>query len=302
MGDLYQQVMDSIHRGEPFLIDGATGTEVERRGVPKLDNVWNGGGILSHPEIVQEIHEDYIRCGARMVISNTFATHRSALEGGGVADQFDAFNHQAVTLARAARDRLNAHHVLVAGGMSHWSFSKPEPSIARLHADATDQARIMADAGADLLVLEMMAEIEPMMALLDGALRTQLPVWVGLSCELDQHSEVILIGGERLVDAIAALEDRDVPLLNIMHTDVTIVSRCLDVLDRCWQGEVGVYAHSGTVKDGDWIFNDIISHEDYARYVSEWLARDVRLIGGCCGIGPDHITHLACGEHFNPSP
>ena len=68
----YQKLMERIGRGERVLIDGATGTEVERRGVPQLDNAWNGGGTLSHPEIVLDIHQDYIDCGAKIIISNTF--------------------------------------------------------------------------------------------------------------------------------------------------------------------------------------------------------------------------------------
>src|SRR5262245_11095456 len=104
----YEQVMNSIRGGKPILIDGATGTEVERRGVPQLENAWNGGGALSHPDTVRGIHEDYIRAGARIIISNTFATHRSALEDAGVADLFNAYNRRGVELACAARDNLNA--------------------------------------------------------------------------------------------------------------------------------------------------------------------------------------------------
>lgn len=301
MSGLYEQVIGSIERGTPLLIDGATGTEVERRGVPQIEHAWNGGGVLSHPEIVQTIHEDYIGCGARVIISNTFATHRSVLEDAGVADQFDAYNRQAVALALAARDKLNAHRVLVAGGMSHWCFTKNKPTIATLHANAVEQATIMVEAGADLLMLEMMTEIDRMMSVLDAALQTGLPVWVGFSCVLDDNSNVILLGGERLSDAIAALSDRNVPLLNIMHTDVTIVSQCLDIVDACWQGEVGVYAHSGDFNDSKWIFNSVISSEDYTRYVEEWLARGVRVVGGCCGIGPEHIQHLASCAGFEPT-
>ena len=71
----YSNLMQRIHDGECILIDSATGTEIERRGVPQLDNAWNGGGALSHPEILCAVHEDYLRLGAEIIISNTFATH-----------------------------------------------------------------------------------------------------------------------------------------------------------------------------------------------------------------------------------
>lgn len=300
MSSRYDQVMSSIREDRPLLIDGATGTEVERRGVPQLENAWNGGGALSHPEIVQEIHEDYIRAGARMIISNTFATHRSALEDAGVAERFDAYNRRGVELACAARDNLDAGHVLVAGGMSHWYWSDNKPSVAALRANAVEQASIMADAGADLLVLEMCIDIERMLAVLDPALQSGLPVWVGLTCRLGENSKVLLADGEPLSEAIAAIRDRNVALVNIMHTDVSIVNQCLDALRTCWNGAVGVYAQSGEYIDGKWIFDGVISPDDYAQYVEQWLNRGVRVIGGCCGIGPRHIQHLACSMRFHP--
>ena len=62
----YEKLMNRVAAGERILIDGATGTEVERRGVPQLDNAWNGGGALSHPDVVRQVHEDYLREGAEM--------------------------------------------------------------------------------------------------------------------------------------------------------------------------------------------------------------------------------------------
>ncbi len=298
MNRRYDQALNTIREGRPMLIDGATGTEAERRGVPYLENAWNGGGALSHPEIVREIHEDYIRAGAGIVISNTFATHCSALEDAGVADQFDAFNRRGVELACAARDNMNADHVLVAGGMAHWSWTGNKPPVSTLRANAIEQASIMAAAGADLLMLEMMVEIDRMLAVLDGAQQSGLPVWIGVSCKLNEHSEVVLWDGEPLSDAIEAIRDRDVPLLSIMHTDVVFISQCLDVLSSHWNGAVGVYAHSGGHRDGKWVFDGVISAVEYGQYVEEWLRRNVCVIGGCCGIGPGHIQHLSTFPAF----
>ena len=70
--DRYSSLMKRAKDGECILIDGATGTEVERRGVPQHKNAWNGAAALSHPEILRQIHEDYINLGAEIVISNTF--------------------------------------------------------------------------------------------------------------------------------------------------------------------------------------------------------------------------------------
>ena len=294
----YSKLMTRIESGEQVFIDGATGTEIERRGVPQLDNAWNGGGALSHPKILREVHADYIRAGVDIVISNTFATLKSALRDAGLDKDFEVYNRRGVELACEARTALRADTVVIAGGISHWSWSGKHPTEEELFDNAAEQAGIMSEAGADLIMLEMMSKIEPMIAVLDGAQRCGLPVWVGLSCKLDSEGIPRLydsdqtIGEQPLADAIHVLKGRQVPLINIMHTEVSYINECLDVVEEIWPGPVGVYAHSGDYIGGKWIFNSVISPEDYAAAAEGWRNRGVRVIGGCCGVGPTHIHAL----------
>ncbi len=301
----YEELLNRLRNGAQVMIDGGTGTEVERRGVPQLENAWNGGGALSHPDTVRGIHEDYIRHGAEIVISNTFATSRNLMEDAGVLDLFEDYNRRGVVLACEARDAMGRQNVLVAGGMSHWSFSRRIPSLDDQSDGASAQAMIMKQAGADLLMLEMMTEVPRMLAVLEGAKTSGLPVWVGLSCapdadgtmcmqagETDANGVTIAQAGELLVDAITALQGKEVPLLSIMHTDVRHIDACLDIVEAHWEGLIGVYAHSGEYIDGKWIFDGTISPDDYAAASRRWLDRNVQIIGGCCGIRPDHIAAL----------
>ena len=81
-----------------------------------------------------------------------------------------------------------------------------------------------------------------------------------------------------------------------MHTEVSYVDACLDVVEEMWTGPVGVYAHSGNYVGGKWIFNSVISPTDYATAAEGWRSRGVRVIGGCCGVGPTHIRALTTME------
>ena len=155
----------------------------------------------------------------------------------------------------------------------------------------------MRDAGADLLMLEMMIDIDRMLTTLAAAQTSGLPVWVGISCVPNSDAVMTLWNGEPLVDAVAALADSNVPLLSIMHTDVKYVEACLDILQDHWHGMTGVYAHSGTSVGGKWVFHDTISPKDYSEYCQSWMKRDIHVIGGCCGIRPDHMEHLAGALH-----
>ena len=78
---------NKLAAGDLLIIDGAMGTELEARGVPMNDKAWSGAALLSHPEIVREAHADYIRAGAQVVTTNTFAAGRSLLDGAGLGEQ-----------------------------------------------------------------------------------------------------------------------------------------------------------------------------------------------------------------------
>lgn len=288
----YTKFMNRIAAGEKILIDGATGTEIERRGVPQLEDAWNGGGAESHPDVLRQVHEDYIREGAEIVIANTFATHRSALRDAGVEDRFEFLNRRGVEIAIEAREKAEAPDVLVAGGLSYWAWSGNWQSAEALRPDTEAQAAIMAEAGADLLMLEMMVDIDRMVMTLEAAQKSGLPVWVGLSCEPDGNGDMVLQRGGRLTEALVALQGRDVPLLSIMHTEVEHVDGCLDILGGMWSGPVGVYAHSARWVGDVCHFDVTLPPEDYAGHARRWLDRGVQVIGGCCGMGVDHIRCL----------
>lgn len=289
----YSKLMQRIHGGEVILINGATGTEIERRGVPQLPNAWNGGGALSHPEILRAVHEDYLRLGTEIIISNTFATHYYALRDAGETDRFEEYNRRSVELAIEARDRLQMSNVLVAAGISYWSWTGNHPTHEDLKSATQRQVEILAEAGVDLFMLEMMIDIDKMLILLDTARSTGLPIWVGFTCELNSQGVVCLRNGEPLSNAIAAIEDRQIDLVNIMHTEVEDIDICLEALQSTWRGPIGVYAHSSNTVDHRWSFDKTISPADYCAAASRWIDRGVQVIGGCCGIEPRHIAQLA---------
>lgn len=290
-------MMDRLEAGELVVIDGATGTECERRGIPQLDGAWSGGAALSHPDIVRQIHRDYLEAGAELIIANTFGTHRHVLETAGVADDFVAYNRRGVELALEARAESSAHNAVVAAGMSNWTWKGEHPPRDVLARNSADQASVMADAGAELLILEMMIDTNRMRATLDGAMTVGLPIWVGFSCgpyEGGPTDDGVarLVDGELLSDGIDALDGYDIGAVFVMHTPVDLIDTCLDAALARWTGPLGVYAHSGDGVYSDWILGDGISPTTHQTMASGWIDRGVRIIGGCCGTTPEHIEAL----------
>ena len=288
----YDRLMERAKNAHVTLMDGATGTEVERRGVAQLNNAWNGGAALSDPDILRKVHEDYIHNGAQIIISNTFANAKHALIDANHEIYFEKLNSRAVQIAVEAREKTSAEHICVAGGISYWTWTGKKPRLADLKQTVTTQAQIMAENGADLLMLEMMIDIEQMMATYEAAKSSGLPIWVGLTCKSNDKGEICLRDGDSLEQALVLLNNDKPDVINIMHTDVSHVIPALNCLKRRWFKPIGVYAHSGKSKNGKWTFNDVLSPAEYLHYVESWIDKGVTFIGGCCGINVEHLKLL----------
>ncbi len=286
-------------RKSTILMDGATGTEAERRGIPQLKNAWNGGAALLKPDILREIHEDYIRCGAEIIISNTFANSKHALEDAGEVHNFISYNEAGVQIAIEARDNLSKNDVLVAGGISYWTWTGRKPTLSQLQESIEEQANVMASSGADFLILEMMIDIEQMLVTLEAAKTAGLPIWVGLTCEPNKNNTLCLEGGDLLVDAIDVLLQENIDAIHIMHTEVEHVLPSLKVLKNSWDGLIGVYPSSSTYANSvnltstEWAFENVIVAKSFIKHAKKWHDFGVNFIGGCCGINVDHIKKLS---------
>ena len=110
---------------------------------------------------------DYLDAGAEVVISNSFATHRHALVDAGEADRFEDYNRRAVELAVEARDMSGATGALVGAGMSYWSWTDSPPLAAEMRRAAHGRP-VMAAAGADVIMLEMMVDLPNLEIMLDA--------------------------------------------------------------------------------------------------------------------------------------
>jgi homocysteine S-methyltransferase len=287
------ELQERLKRGDVIIMDGGTGTEMERRGAPMIEKGWCAHSTLTHPEILRQIHEDYIRAGADIVITNTFATSRHVLEACGLSDKFEAINAAAARIACEVRDHVAERPVYVAGSIATTTFGAEQPPAAEAEANFSHQAEMLAEGGVDFLILEMMRDIDYTSIVLKAAKRTGLPVWLGYSTKITEAGQVTLLTrGIPLSEALQALSADDVSVVSIMHTLTEDIDPSLDILTTHWSGPMGVYAHSGAFKIPHWQFDDVISPADYAAKAVTWAGQGVQIIGGCCGIGPAHIEVL----------
>lgn len=294
MEESWQQ---QLERDAIVLIDGATGTELQRRGVPMDEIAWSGAAVLTHPDTVRETHEDYIRAGATVIITNTFGSTRQMLEPAGYGEHVEAVHRNAVRLAMEARDSAADRPVAIAGsisteppGFDRAAFLAPGEEMAAYR----EAAGLLADAGVDLIALEMINETTHARRAFEAALETGLPVWLGVGCRKSDDGRIVSFDHPDL--SFTTLLDELIPLgpavVNIMHSEIQAVPEALNLLRRRWTGPVGVYPESGYFTKPNWNFVDVIPPAEFVAEALGWVAAGARLLGGCCGTNPDHIAAL----------
>lgn len=173
----------------------------------------------------------------------------------------------------------------------------------RAAASYRELAETLAEAGVDLIIAEMMMDFVNAPLVIEAALATGLPVWVGYSAMVADDGASVKswrMGNAANTippDDFGALVEAIAPLggtaAGIMHSLVKDTGPALEVLGRYWPGPKLAYAETGRLEKPDWIFEEICPPDEYAEEVERWITKHgVQIVGGCCGTGPEHIRIL----------
>jgi len=291
---IHNPLKSRLNRGELIVLDGAMGTELTRRGVPTPLPLWSAQALLDAPDTIRAIHEEYVAAGADIITANTFRATPRTLAKAGRAGVAERLVELAVGLAREAAVRTRgARDVLVAGALApledcYRPDLAPEPPVAeREHAE---QAVRLARQGVDLILIETMNNTAEAKAALRGAKAAGVPVLVSFICKSARE----IVSGELLADAVAAVEPfkPDAILVNCVAPGT--VADCLGEMSRATRLPLGCYPNAGepNMAEGTWRFDPEWTPERFAEAAAGWVARGAQIVGGCCGVGPDHIRAL----------
>jgi S-methylmethionine-dependent homocysteine/selenocysteine methylase len=301
---MYAFVEQKLMAGETIILDGGTGTEIQRRGVPMHDQVWCAEASVSHPEVVRAVHCDYLRAGAEVITANTFAT--SPLLFNAVKRDRDIrdLDRIAVRLVREAVEEAAAGAPIAIAG----SFSTMRPVVARSDRTAKTKewtprqaeplmhakAEALAEAGCDLIIMEMMRDVDYSLWATEAAVATGLPVWVGVSVERRGDRRLAGYGRPEWVieDIAAALMATGAKVCLVMHTAIDDTADALALVKSNWAGPIGAYPEAGHFEMPNWVFEPVPAG-DFVEHCRRWRRMGATLLGGCCGIGPDHIAALS---------
>ena len=189
-----RNIVDRLKGGEVLLMDGGTGSELQRRGVDVLKGAtgvlkaWSATSNIENADVVQQVHQDYLRVGAEIIISNNFWTIPTAMERIGMRDQWKDYATAAAENAVKARAAGNPD-AYVAGGIAaptlHVRTGKAMPDIDQMGEEAfkrdyVEHAELLAEAGADVILAEYVGYIVDCVAAVDACAEAGLPVFLGV--------------------------------------------------------------------------------------------------------------------------
>ena len=317
----YTTLKARLDAKEIIRLDGAVGTQLQATGVPMDPYCWAAIGNHTHPNTVRKMHEDYIRAGADVITTNTYSSARHNYESAGLSDQAIELNLRAVALAQEARDRVADRPVYIAGAVSNfgaWTEAqyqrrmrsgrpslppgmRPRSLISEPQAkrNLAEQVAILVDAGVDLLIAEATGDEMQREWVLDAVAAGGVPYWAGFKCHLKQGEDEPRTGYDSdglLADELDARLPLDADVLSIFHSTIEDTTAALPLVRSKWKGSIGAYPEAGR---RDYVQAYADPNVENPHTLDEWVATarrwtesGVQVIGGCCGMGLDHLQVL----------
>lgn len=280
--------------GGPVITDGAWGTELQARGLPlgEFPDGWN----LSHDQRVAEVAAAYVEAGSQIILTNTFGANRVRLGEHGLADNTGEINRAGVEISRRA---ANARALVFASiGPSGKLLVNGDITADELRLAFQEQARALAGAGADGLVIETMTDLEEAKLAVAAARETGLPVVVCMVFDSGRNKDRTMMGAtiEQAAEELTAA-GADVIGANCgqgIAGFAVICQRLRAATDR----PIWLKPNAGLpqLTDGKVRYN--VSPGEFAACAISLVQVGAHFIGGCCGTNPDFVRAL--DQHLKP--
>lgn len=305
-----------LHSDKVFLLDGGTGEELFRKGVPDDRKLWSATAIVhsEYHSILEEVHVSFLHAGAQAITTNSYGI----IPGVGFHNDNDRHKYidMAGRIARRAATKSGKEDAFVLGSLGPLVESY-RADLIRSHAHGVQEYRIACQAlrpHVDAFLAETMSCLEESMQALEAVMETELPVLVSFTLDSSGH----LRGGQVVTDCLRQLLDyvqqSNVKLLAILFncSEPEAITLALaqiksdkDLSDGLQDSGIrlGAYANRLTAVDPAWTLADSTAPQPLRQDLDEkhywkdfvriWISElNVKIVGGCCGITPEHIAYL----------
>ena len=270
------------------LLDGAMGSLIYEKGV-FIDKCYDELN-LSRPELIQSIHEEYLRAGAIVIESNTYGANRFKLKSHNLLEQMEAINRSGVELARKAA----GEDAYVSGSMGPSGVEiEPwgETTQEEVFEAYAEQAFYLKEGGVDLFMLETFQDIRELEQAIKATRSvSDLPIVAMMTVGEDGKTRY----GIDLEEVTCRLVDSQA---NVMGLNCTVGPKPMldfvEQISRISDKPICIMPNAGRPQytDGRMIY--MSTPEYFSVYTKRFIEKGVRMLGGCCGTTPDHINKMA---------
>jgi S-methylmethionine-dependent homocysteine/selenocysteine methylase len=303
----YERIARRLRDQKVVVLDGAFGTELQRRGVPEVHHphIWSAAALTRAPEVVLHVHRDYVLAGADVVTAGAFRTNCTALRKAGLDHLSRPLTHLAVNLAQEVRTTLWLHRgceVCIAGNLTSVEDCYV-PSLspgAAAWAEHAEKVRYLAEAGCDLILIESMPTVEEGACAVSAARAVKKPIWLSFVLKPAANGQPPqVLDGTAVADLPALLtEARAVPDVLLFNcSSPESISNALAAVAPQRNGlnlPLGGYANVERAADcgGSWARIAEMTPQAYAQFAVHWIELGAQVVGGCCGTTPDDVRSL----------
>lgn len=287
---MMQDFMGQIKAGKILISDGATGSNLQQRGLPsgRPGEWW----VLENPAEIVRLASDFIQAGSDIILTCTFGASRIHLEQMGMGEDSERINRTAVALAQEA---ATGKGVFVAGSMGPTGqMIEPYGTLTADTAEAAfaEQANWLAESGVDLIVVETQFDLGEALAAVRGVRSvTSLP----LVCSFSYDRGTKTMMGLSPSKAAQALIDSGIDLIGIncgrsLGDNLKALQELRDVtsLPVWFKPNAGLPVVN---EQGASVYQT--TPQQMAENIAAWVAAGGQVIGGCCGTSPEHLAAIA---------
>jgi homocysteine S-methyltransferase len=269
--------------------DGAMGTMLYTHGA--FLNACFDELNLSRPDLVKQIHSEYIDAGCDFIETNTFGANAFKLARFGLADSIDKINAAAVKLAKEAAANRD---ILVAGAVGPTGLSNPTPNdeLTKALSDAfTGQTAALARSGVDFLLLETFSNPAELLIAIDAASKTGLPLMAQMTCT--EQFETFF--GAPLETAILPIARHPAVVAVGLNCSLgpSDMLEALKRLRKVTDKPLSIQPNAGLPRRVEGRTLYMSTPEYMAEFAKRFFEHGARVIGGCCGTTPEHIRRIA---------
>ena len=281
-----------------IILDGGMGQELVKRAKHKLTPLWSADVLRDHPDLVAEVHRDFIQAGADVITLSSYAATPTRLAKYNRQDEFEALQKAAINAAKQACDDMGLS-TLIAGSLPPLpgSYRPSERLGSQLSQQEYQQILEQQYKHVDLFLCETMASIEEACISTSVAMKSGLPVWTAFT--VNEKDGSFLRSGEQIIEAAKAVlaEGASALLINCSPPEATSqalneLSPHIETMGAYANGFLTVEPYQGHATVDVLKSRKEINPQTYAEFGQEWLSKGATIIGGCCEIGPKHIAEI----------